>query len=322
MPTDFAHLRRALDGLQAFVCTPFDATGALDLDAFRRRVAAAIHGPAQPAGCFVACGAGEFFSLTPAECTRLVAAAAAELQGRVPLVAGVGHGTALAVEAARAAMDAGADALLLFPPYLTAAPQAGLLAHVAAVARAVEIGVIVYHRDNAVFSEESLLRLADIPTVIGVKDGHGNLPELARVRSLQQERLLLINGMPSAEMYAPAYFAAGIRAYSSGVVDFLPDLAWAYYRALVADDQATVAQLQAQFFRPYTALRGLVPGYGIALVKAALALLGEPVGGVRPPLQDSTPDHRAQLAALLAPWATLVPPAVTLSAAKRPSQPA
>ncbi len=308
MPVDFGTLRRSLNGLQAFVCTPFDATGAPDLDAFRRRVAASLcAGPSRPAGCFVACGAGEFFSLHPTECGALIQAAAAELQGRVPLVAGVGHGTPLAVEAAVAAERAGADALLLFPPYLTPAPQAGLLAHVSAVARAVGIGVIVYHRDNAVFAEETLLRLAEIPNVIGVKDGHGNLPSLERVRSLAPDRLLLINGMPSAEMYAPGYFAAGIGAYSSSVVDFLPALAWAYYHALVAQDDATVARLQAQFFRPYTALRGLVPGYGIALVKAALRLLGEPVGGVRPPLQDPTPDHEAALAALLAPWAVASP---------------
>ena len=94
----------------------------------------------------------------------------------MPIIAGCGYGTQIAVDPARRAEAAGADAILLLPHYLITAEQAGLFAHVKAVCDAIGIGVIVYNRDNAVLNAEALARLADAcPNLIGFKDGYGDI---------------------------------------------------------------------------------------------------------------------------------------------------
>jgi hypothetical protein len=108
------------------------------------------------AGLFAAGGAGEFFSLTPAEVAQVVAVAVDETKGRVPVLAGTGYGTAIAREIAMAAEKAGADGLLLLPPYLAHSEQDGLAAHVEAVCAATRLGVIVYNRDMPSFSPTRL----------------------------------------------------------------------------------------------------------------------------------------------------------------------
>src|ERR1700756_5628075 len=98
------------------------------------------------AGLFAAGGTGEFFALTPQEVATVCRAAVAETRGRVPVIAGCGYGTAIAMEMARAAERAGADGVLLLPPYLMTPSQAGLAAHINAVCEAKSLGVIVYNR--------------------------------------------------------------------------------------------------------------------------------------------------------------------------------
>ena len=89
----------------------------------------------------------------------MVRAAVAQTAQQVPLVAGCGYGTAMAKEFAKAAEEAGADGILLLPPYLVGAEQAGLAAHVEAVCASTKLGVIMYNRDNAVLDDVSLEQL-------------------------------------------------------------------------------------------------------------------------------------------------------------------
>jgi 5-dehydro-4-deoxyglucarate dehydratase len=115
-------------GLLAFPVTHFDADGAFDEAAYRTAIAATLaHGPA---ALFVAGGTGEFFSLPLDECLRIVVAVAA---GRLPIIAGGGYGTALAIEFACAAEASGAGGIVVLPPYLVKAEQEGLFRHLDAI---------------------------------------------------------------------------------------------------------------------------------------------------------------------------------------------
>ncbi|MGW9172999.1 5-dehydro-4-deoxyglucarate dehydratase [Streptomyces decoyicus] len=291
-----------LDGLLFFPVTAYAPDGALDPAAFRAHVRAGIDAGA--AAVFACCGTGEFHALTPEEFTDCVAAAVEEADGRVPVVAGTGYGTALAARFARLAHEAGADGLLALPPYLVVAGQQGLLRHYTELAAATPLPVIVYQRDNAVFTPDTVAALARTEGIIGLKDGVGDLDLLQRIISTVRtespdEDFLYFNGLPTAELTGPAYLGLGVRLYSSAVFAFAPEIALAFHRALNRGDDHTVQRLTDGFYRPLVDLRNQGRGYAVSLVKAGVRLRGLEVGEVRPPLSEPAPAHVEELAGLI-----------------------
>jgi 5-dehydro-4-deoxyglucarate dehydratase len=291
-----AHLA---DGLLGFPLTDFSADGGFAANPFADRVRF-LEGQ----GCaalFVAGGAGEFFSLTPEEYAAVVRIAVETCRGSVPIIAGTGYGTRTAIAYAQEAERLGADGLLLFPPYLVESPQEGLRAHITAVCEATRLGVIVYNRGNCRLSADTLARIAGAcPNLIGFKDGAGDIEQLAAVRSRLGDRLIYVNGMPTAETYARAFRALGIPTYSSAVFNFIPRTALAFHKAVHDGNDAAVDDLMARFFVPYVRIRSRQPGYAVSIVKAGARIVGRSAGKVRPPLSDLTADEYDQLAALIA----------------------
>ncbi|WP_329397786.1 5-dehydro-4-deoxyglucarate dehydratase [Streptomyces melanogenes] len=295
-------LAARLDGLLFFPVTPFGPDGGLDLDAFRAHVRSGIDAGA--AAVFACCGTGEFHALTPEEFHACVAAAVEEAAGRVPVVAGAGYGTALAIQYAGLAEDAGADGLLAMPPYLVVADQEGLLRHYTALAAATSLDVVVYQRDNAVLTPATAVELARTDGIIGLKDGIGDLDLMQRIvstvrREVPDHDFLYFNGLPTAELTGLAYRGIGVTLYSSAVFCFAPDIALAFHRALDTGDDATVNRLLDGFYVPLVELRNQGRGYAVSLVKAGVRLAGLEVGEVRPPLTEPDAAHIKQLAALI-----------------------
>lgn len=289
-----------LDGVLFFPVTPFDASGAVDTAALAAHIGAGL--AAGPGGVFVACGAGEFHALEPQEYTEAVRVTVEVTAGRVPVYAGAGGPLPLARQFARAARDAGADGLLLLPPYLVKSPPAGLVAYVDAVAAATELPLVVYHRDNARFDPVSAVDVARLPHVTGFKDGVGDLGTLSRIVSAVECELRgagkpfqFFNGLPTAEATVRAYRGIGVELYSSAVFCFAPEISLAFHHAVREGDGELVEALLTRFFHPLIALREKVPGYAVSLVKAAVRQRGLDVGGVRPPLVDPAPEHLEDL---------------------------
>jgi 5-dehydro-4-deoxyglucarate dehydratase len=176
-------------------------------------------------------GTGEFFSLAPREFRKVIEVASHTCSGKVPIIAGTGAGNALAIEFAREAESAGASGLLLLPHYLTEANQAGLAAHVRAVCHAVKIGVIVYNRGACRLQPSTLEGLAaDCPNLVGFKDGIGDIELMVSIRRRLGDRFAYLGGLPTAEVFAPAYRAMGVPVYSSAVFNFIPATAMRFYR--------------------------------------------------------------------------------------------
>jgi 5-dehydro-4-deoxyglucarate dehydratase len=253
---------------------------------------------------FACCGTGEFFSLDQAEYEACVAVAVETVAGRVPVVAGVGYGAALAAGFAEAAAKAGADGLLAMPPYLVSGSAAGLREHYLAVAAATDLDVIIYQRDNVTFTPEVVADLAAVPNIVGFKDGKGDLDLMQRIVSAVRDRhgegkLLYLNGLPTAEMSQLAYRGVGVPGYSSAVFCFAPDIALGFYHAYRGGDSKLVADLLDRFYRPFVDLRQHGNGYAVSLVKAGVALDGLDAGPVRPPLAAPAPEHVARLAELI-----------------------
>lgn len=295
-PTDLAAQLKS--GLLSFPVTHFTADLAFDEEAYRKHLAWLAEYPV--AGLFAAGGTGEGFSLTFEETDRVVRTAVDEVAGAVPVLAPATGSTKNAVAQAEAAEAAGADGLLLMPPYLTEAGQEGLVEHVSQVCSATSLGVVVYSRANAVLRDEAVATLTDRnPTLIGFKDGVGNIEQMTRTYARVGERLMYIGGLPTAETFALPLLQLGVSTYSSALFNFLPQWAVDFYDAVRAQDQDAVYRRLNEFVIPYLDIRDRTPGYAVSIVKAGLAAVGRPAGPVRPPLTDLAEHEVAELRDLI-----------------------
>lgn len=286
-------------GLLSFPVTHFDDQHRFLPDAYAQHVEWLCQYDA--AGLFVAGGTGEFFSLTPSEVIQVLKTAK-QVAGDMPLVCGCGYGTQIAIEIAQGAEKAGADAILLLPHYLIHATQEGLYRHVKAVCDSVGIGVIIYNRDNSIIGADTVRRLADdCPNLIGFKDGSGKIQVVREISAKLGDRLVYIGGMPTAELYAEAYAAAGMTTYSSAIFNFLPKLALTFFDAVRDHDKAMVEKILKEFFYPYSDIRDRKAGYAVSIVKAGLTVIGRHAGPVRPPLTDLTEEELSMLEKLVTP---------------------
>ncbi|AOJ70379.1 MULTISPECIES: 5-dehydro-4-deoxyglucarate dehydratase [Burkholderia] len=296
-PTEFA--RQIGSGLLSFPVTHFKPDLSFDEAAYRANLGWLFSHDA--AGLFAAGGTGEFFSLTPAEVDSVVRAALAETGGRLPVIAPAGYGTAMAIDYCKAAEAAGADGILLFPPYLTEASADGVAAHVEQVCNATRLGVIVYNRANQVLDENALARLAErCPNLVGFKDGVGDIELMTRIYTRLGDRFTYIGGLPTAETFALPYLTLGVTTYSSAIFNFVPRFALDFYAAVRAQDHAKVYAMLDQFVLPYIALRNRKRGYAVSIVKAGMKVIGRGAGPVRAPLIDLTGEELAELSALVA----------------------
>jgi 5-dehydro-4-deoxyglucarate dehydratase len=286
------------EGLLSFPVTAFDADLKVDEAAYRTHLA--WQSSFDVAGLFAAGGTGEGLSLTPEESARVVRMAVEEAGSRVPVLASAGGSTAQAIQNAKDAEAAGAEGLLLLPPYLTECDQAGLLAHVSAICSATSIGVIVYNRANAVYAADTVAKLADRhPNFIGFKDALGDIEHLTKVYAKNGDRLFYLGGLPTAETFALPLLQLGMSTYSSAMYNFVPEFALEFYRDVRNQDRVAVNEKLNRFVLPYLEIRDRAKGYGVSIVKGGLKAIGRDAGSVRPPLQDLTEQDVADLSALI-----------------------
>jgi 5-dehydro-4-deoxyglucarate dehydratase len=295
-PTDLA--ARLKSGLLSFPVTHFADDLTFDEGGYRKHLSWLSEHPV--AGLFAAGGTGEGFSLTFEETDRVVRAAVAEVAGTVPVLAPATGSTANAVAQAVAAEAAGADGLLLMPPYLTEASQEGLVEHVSRVCQATSLGVVVYSRANAVLHDVAVASLADRnPTLIGFKDGVGNIEQMTRTYARVGDRLIYVGGLPTAETFALPLLQLGVSTYSSALFNFVPAWAIEFYDAVRAQDRDEVYRRLKDFVLPYLDIRDRTNGYAVSIVKGGLSAVGRPAGPVRPPLTDLRESEVAELRDLI-----------------------
>lgn len=272
-------------GLLSFPITDFNADGDFDAESYARRLQwLSSYGAA---GLFAAGGTGEFFSIGYDEYDRVIRTAVENSDKDVPVLAGVGYGTRMAIDLARRAEAAGAAGILVLPHYLMVAEEAGVIEHMQAICNAVGLGVIYYARDNTRLSPAGLEKLAEAcPNFIGYKDGIGDLQLMQRVHYRLGDRLVHIGGLPTAEVFAQPYLEMGVTTYSSAVFNFVPELALRFYNAVRQRDAQTVDTLMKSFYLPLIELRDKKKGYAVSMIKAGADLVGRPAGKVRPPLTE------------------------------------
>jgi len=285
-------------GLLSFPLTDFDASGDFNKKGYEKRLEWLA--PYGARALFAAGGTGEYFSLVGEEYSQVVKTAVDTCRGVVPIIAGAGGPTRMAIAHAREAERLGAHGILLLPHYLTEAGQEGLIEHVAQVCNSVKFGVIVYNRDRTKLIPKSLVTLAErCPNLVGFKDGVGNIETMSSIFMTMGDRFAYLGGLPTAEVYAAAYKALGTPVYSSAVFNFIPKTAMDFYHAVAADDMATQHKLLKDFFMPYLDIRNRVEGYGVSIIKAGATIVGHSAGPVRAPLSDLKPAEVEMLKVLI-----------------------
>ena len=275
------------EGLLSFPVTDFNERGEFNPATYTDRIEWFVGH--HVSSVFVAGGTGEFFSLSAGEYEQIITIAVKTVAGRVPVISSVGRSIPEAIAFARMAEQAGVDALLLFPPYLTECPQDGVYEYAKTIIQNTSLPVIYYNRGNGVLSTDHIKKLADAcPNLIGLKDGTGNMQDLNDTIKTVGKRLSYIGGVPTAEIIAEAYLSIGVNTYSSAAFNFVPELANHFYKSLRTGDIATVAEITSKFYIPLVRLRNKKNGYAVSLIKAGAKIIGRSAGDVRPPLSMPT----------------------------------
>ncbi len=289
-------LRGQLSGVLVFAPTPFEpGTLALDLAGFRQNMeflaAAGIRAVA------VAGFVGEYSALGPQEYRSVVRTAREAFGADGLVVAGVGVGAGLAAEHAAAAESAGADCVMLLPPYLVQPSDEGLVAYTAMVARATRCGVMVHSMPSYPFTPGLVERLAEVPGVVAYKDELGDVENFRQVAARVGDRLAYVNGR--AEPVMAEYAAAGATVLATAIGNFDPELALSACAAMTEDGPGALAAVLAPRAMPWYELRQRERAFLISVSKASMSLMGLSGGAVRPPLSNLTDAVQVELVNLM-----------------------
>jgi 5-dehydro-4-deoxyglucarate dehydratase len=291
-------LRSKLNGVIAFPTTPFKDDLSLDLPGFRDNLTKLVEHPIS--AVVVAGGTGELFSLTPAEYQRVIELSVHAVEGRLPVIAGVGFGQRLAVEMAQIAENAGVDGVLIFPPYYPNADDEGLLEYYRAIGESSRLGMLIYSRDWVSFTPAMVDRLTSIKNLIGWKDGQGDIRRLQSVMNRVGERLHWIGG--AGDDMVAAYYSAGIRTFTSSIATVAPKLSLKLHELAAAGNRDELQALMNECVIPLYSIRSRRRGYEVSTMKVLMDMAGLKGGPVRPPLVNVTNEEQEELRRILQTW--------------------
>ncbi len=301
-----ARLKAALATVVAIPVTPMRPDGSIEwgtyTDLIRRVVDSGIT-------VITANGnTGEFYALTPAEARQAAEQAVrgahseAGSGGHADVLAGVGHDTATAIDAAQHAQQAGAQMIMIHQPVHPYQSAGGWVDYHQAIADAVpDLGVVLYVRSEQVTGAQIAELGTRSPNVIGVKYGVKDAARFGAVaRDAGLDRFTWLAGL--AEPYAPGYWAYGARGFTSGLANVSPSLALSLLGALRDGDQAGIMDTW-ELIRPFEDLRAAsASADNVSVVKEALAQIGLCGRDVRPPSRVLPKEARDTVTDILRSW--------------------
>ena len=282
-------------GCGTALVTPFTAAGAVDEPALRALVEWQI---LQGIHFLVPCGStGEAATMTPDEHRRVVQIVVDQARGRVPIVAGAGsNDTRRAVELSRLMLEAGATHLLHVSPMYNKPPQRGLIAHFSAIADATDLPVILYNvpgRTGSNMDATTTLALAELPTIIGIKEASGNLAQITDILRNRPADFTVLSGDDILTLPVMAGGGDGVISVTSNVT---PKLMATLVEACADGELAAAREAHA----------ALVPWMHAAFVepnplpaKAALAMMGLIDNNLRLPLVPLARQHESAVRSAL-----------------------
>lgn len=290
-------LEQALTGISGILVTPYDSAGEVAPDRLRpildRALAAGLHMPV------VNGNTGEFYALTTEEAATMVRAVVELVDGRAPVLAGIGRGIRDAQTLARASAAAGATALMVHQPPDPFVSPRGIVDYLRAIADASGgLPMMLYLRNDTI-GTSAIADLCALPQIRGIKWATPNPLKLAEAKAACDPSLVWVGGL--AEIWAPVFYAVGARGFTSGLINVWPERSVAIHSALEAGDHARANQLIAGM-KAFEDIRAEeMNGTNVTGVKAALLALGRDCGPTRPPSAwPLTPLQQAKLDAFIA----------------------
>ncbi|KQN74867.1 dihydrodipicolinate synthase family protein [Devosia sp. Leaf64] len=290
-------LDQALTGISGILVTPYDDKGDVApqklVPIIDRALSAGLHMPV------VNGNTGEFYALTTDEASTMVREVVALVDGRAPVLAGIGRGIRDATTLAKTSAEAGATALMIHQPPDPFVSPRGVVNYIKAVADASGgLPMMLYLRNDAI-GTRAIADLCAVPGVKGVKWATPNPLKLAEAKAACDPAIVWVGGL--AEVWAPSFYAVGARGFTSGLINVWPERSLAIHAALEAGNYAEANELVAGM-RAFEDIRAEeMNGTNVTGVKAALKALGRECGPTRPPSAwPLTPAQQGKLDAFIA----------------------
>jgi len=297
---DYADLAGKLRTVHAINVTPFREDGGVDYASLEKNVEFLV---AHGLEVIVPCGnTGEFYSLGLEEAKAVTEFVAEKVDGRAKVLAGIGYDTKTAGQMASFARDVGADAVMIHQPVHPYLTTEGLVRYYTEIARAVEIGVVLYVRHEAI-DREVLDRVTALENVLAVKYAINDLPSFGGLVQSIDNPVVWVCG--TAEMWAPFFFVVGAEGFTSGLVNIAPEMSLKMLQGLREGDRASVQAIWREV-APLERLRAKAhSGYNVAVIKEGMDLLGLAANRIREPGSGLDETDRQELIRILRAWGKL-----------------
>jgi 4-hydroxy-tetrahydrodipicolinate synthase len=275
--------------------TPFDQNGEVDFPATENLINYLIANGTD--GLVVSGTTGESPTITDEEKVELFKFAVKVVNGRIPVIAGTGsYNTKASIELTKKAEEAGVDAVMLVTPYYNKPSQEGMYEHFKAIAESTKLPIILYNipgRSVVNLSVDTVVRLAEIPNIVAIKEASGNLDAMSQIIENTPDTFSLYSGDDGLTIPALSIGGTGVISVASHVIgnemqDMIKKFLLGNVQAAAKEHRRLLPLMKALFIAPNP-----------APVKAALNLKGVPVGGVRLPMVPLNDDQLETLKQVL-----------------------
>lgn len=282
-------------GTGVAIITPMNDDGSINYDGFAENIEYQINNGTD---AIIVCGTtGEASTMTDEEHIECIRFTVEKTKGRVPVIAGTGsNDTKYAVELSKIAQDKGADGLLLVTPYYNKASQNGLVAHFGAIAKSVDIPIILYNipgRTGVSIEIDTYKRLAEFKNIVAVKEASGNISYTSKLISQCGDILDVYSG--NDDIIVPI-MSIGSKGVISVLSNIMPKETHEMTKLCLENNIEAAAKLQMKYLE---LINSLFIEVNPIPIKEAMNMIGMAAGPCRLPLCEMTDVHRENLKAAL-----------------------
>lgn len=285
-------------GVYAVLCTPFTKDDKIDEPALRKHLRFLID-EGKVHGVIPTGSTGEFAALTEAERMSVAKITIDEVKGKVPVVVGTASvSTRKTIEYSQFAQNAGADGVMVVPPYYCHPNSEELFSHYKALSENIDVPIVIYNNPSTsgVDMQPALIaRLAEFDRISYVKESSGDMTRVAQIMRLCGDKISIFCG---CDTLALEMFAMGVAGWIAPPANIIPQLCVELFElAAVQKDMDRAKQLYFKLLPLFTMFEST--GQYIQLTKAGMDILGRPVGVPRLPLRPPSEQARCDLKEIL-----------------------